>query len=76
MTDHLLDAQGLTCPLPVLRAKKALKAMDDGQLLTILATDPSAKRDFPLFCQQTGQTLVESAEDAPGVFRFVIRKVV
>ena len=75
MTDAILDAKGLTCPLPILRAKKALKLVENGGVLTVLATDPSSVRDFKVFCQQTGNELVESTEDADGVFRYLIRKV-
>ena len=49
MADELLDAKGLSCPLPILRAKKTLKIMGNGDLLTVLATDPGSLRDFPSF---------------------------
>jgi len=68
-----LDAKGLLCPLPVLKARKALKAMGDGGTLEVLATDPGAVKDFAAFCRTTGHQLVESTAEA-GVFRFVIRK--
>ncbi|HEX3498122.1 MAG TPA: sulfurtransferase TusA family protein [Stellaceae bacterium] len=72
--DHAtLDATGLLCPLPVLKARKALKAMAPGAVLEVLATDPGAVKDFAAFCRTTGCQLVESSE-AAGVFRFVIRK--
>lgn len=74
MSDIVLDAKGLTCPLPVLRAKKALNGAVEGALVTVLATDPSSLKDFPAFCRQTGHDLVEATEDAGGVFRYVIRK--
>ena len=70
---HHLDVKGLACPLPVLRAKKALKALDPGEELEVLATDPGAVEDFDSFCETTGHGLVE-ADEADGVFRFVIRK--
>ncbi len=57
MSDTLLDVRGLTCPLPVLRAKKTLKSIDEGGLLTVLATDPSSVKDFQIFCKQTGHRL-------------------
>ncbi len=72
----LLDARGWTCPLPVLRARKLLKAMDIGEELTVLATDPGSVRDFEAFCRQTGNTLLESSEDADGVYHYLIKKVV
>lgn len=74
MTDNLLDVRGLTCPLPVLRAKKTLKSIPAGGLLTVLATDPSSVRDFQIFCQQTGHALEGWEEDAEGVFQYRIRK--
>jgi tRNA 2-thiouridine synthesizing protein A len=58
MADQLLDAKGLNCPLPILRAKKALADMTSGQVLKILATDPGSVRDFQAFAKQTGNELV------------------
>lgn len=74
--DTLLDARGLTCPLPVLRARKVLKALPVGEQLTVLATDPGSVRDFQAFCRQTGNQLVEWDESGEGVFRYLIRKIV
>ncbi len=71
--NHVLDVKGLACPLPVLRAKKAMREVAPGETLEVLATDPGAAADFKAFCQTTGHTLVETREDA-GVFAFVIRK--
>jgi tRNA 2-thiouridine synthesizing protein A len=73
MESNILDAKGLLCPLPVLKARKALKAMPAGGTLEVLATDPGAVKDFAAFCRTTGNLLVESTAEA-GVFRFVIRK--
>ncbi len=70
---HLLDVKGLACPLPVLRARKALKPLASGDVLEVLATDPGAVEDFKTFCQVTGHALLSSSE-AGGVFRFEIRK--
>ena len=70
---HHLDVKGLACPLPVLRAGKALKALDPGEELEVLATDPGSVKDFDAFCATTGHGLVE-ADEADGVYRFVIRK--
>ncbi len=72
----LLDAKGLTCPLPVLRARKMLKTLPAGGLLEVLATDPASQRDFPAFCTQTGYQLVEASVVEGGVFRYLIRKAV
>lgn len=73
MADQLLDAQGLNCPLPILKAKKALKDVPAGGTLEILATDPGSVADFQAFCRTTGNELVESGEEG-GVYRFVLRK--
>jgi tRNA 2-thiouridine synthesizing protein A len=74
MADHTLDAKGLNCPLPILKARKALKEVPDGGTLEILATDPGSVADFEAFCRQTGNELVEHAVDG-GVYRFLIKKV-
>jgi tRNA 2-thiouridine synthesizing protein A len=63
MNEHVLDAKGLKCPLPVLRARKAMKDVPAGGLLEVLATDPSAPQDFVSFCETTGHELVESTQD-------------
>lgn len=68
-----LDTRGMTCPLPILKAKRALKAIAPGEVLTVLATDPGAKRDFVMLCDASGNKLLESNKDGD-VFTFVIRK--
>jgi tRNA 2-thiouridine synthesizing protein A len=73
MTTKILDATGLTCPLPVLRAKRALQELAAGEILEVRATDPGAVKDFGAFCETTGNRLLESAE-ADGVYRFRIEK--
>ena len=73
MADQLLDAKGLNCPLPILKAKKALKSVPNGGTLEILATDPGAVADFQAFCRTTGNELVEHDEEG-GVYRFILRK--
>ncbi len=70
---HLLDVKGLACPMPVLRAKKALKAIGPGEELEVLATDPGSVQDFDAFCATTGHDLV-AADETDGVYCFVIRK--
>lgn len=72
--DQKLDTKGLTCPLPVLRTKKAIKDVPAGGTLTVEATDPGAIKDFAAFCEATKNELVSSAS-SNGVFTFVIRKV-
>ncbi len=73
MSETLLDVKGMNCPLPVLRANKALRALKPGERLRVLATDRAAVGDFKAFCQETGHALVAASEEA-GVFSFVIRK--
>ncbi|MCZ6509591.1 MAG: sulfurtransferase TusA family protein [Alphaproteobacteria bacterium] len=70
----VLDTSGLKCPLPVLKAKKALKTMAAGDQLTVIATDPGAMKDFHHFCEASGDTL-QSATEVDGVLTFVISKV-
>jgi tRNA 2-thiouridine synthesizing protein A len=68
-----LDVRGLNCPLPILRAKKALVGMKAGEALAIQATDPGSVKDIQSFCVQTGHELVSSVTTGD-VFEFVIRK--
>jgi len=69
-----LDARGLNCPLPILRAKQALKKLAAGDALDIVATDPGALADFKAFAAQTGNELLRS-EEVDGEFHFRLRKV-
>jgi len=71
--DQELDASGLNCPLPILRAKKALNTLTTGQVLRIVATDPGSVKDFEAFSKQTGNDLLSSGEEA-GKFIFMIKK--
>jgi len=73
MQDQVLDVQGLTCPLPVLKANKAMRGMAPGTRLTVLATDPASVADFAAYSRETGHAL-ETAPAADGVFRFVLTK--
>ena len=73
--DQELDARGLNCPLPILRAKKTLNAMSGGQILKILATDPGSVKDFEAFAKQTGNELLESSE-VESEFHFRLKKSV
>ncbi len=73
MADHTLDAKGLNCPLPILKARKALKDVGAGETLEVLSTDPGSVADFQAFCRQTGNELVESSTD-DSVYRFLIRR--
>ena len=72
MSEHILDAKGLNCPLPILKTKKALKDVPVGEALEVLSTDPGSVADFEAFCRTTGNQLVESSTD-DGVYRFIIR---
>ena len=71
--DETLDVRGLNCPLPILRAKKALGTLNSGQILRIIATDPGSVKDFEAFAKQTGNELLESTE-ASGKYEFLIKK--
>ncbi|MFQ5985526.1 MAG: sulfurtransferase TusA family protein [Alphaproteobacteria bacterium] len=70
---RVLDVKGLACPLPVLRANKALRDVPKGGLIQVLATDPGAVKDFKAFCKTTRNELV-SWQEADGVYTFLIRK--
>ena len=72
MADHTLDTKGLNCPLPILKARKALKEVPPGGALEVLSTDPGSVADFQAFCRQTGNELVESSTD-DSVYRFLIK---
>jgi tRNA 2-thiouridine synthesizing protein A len=72
MASRVLDAKGLNCPLPILKAKKELKEVPIGGTLEVLATDPGAVKDFEAFCKATGNVLVSQSQDG-GVFKFVIQ---
>lgn len=73
MAETHLDATGLKCPLPVLKAQRAINSLAAGEVLSVAATDPGAKADMAAFCQAKGHELLTSSE-ADGVFRFEIRK--
>ena len=72
MADQILDTKGMNCPLPILKARKALKGMAGGETLQVLSTDPGSVKDFEAFCRTTGNDLLESAEDG-GVYTFLIK---
>lgn len=69
----ILDAKGMNCPLPILKAKKALKQIASGDTLRVLSTDPGSVMDFEAFCRSTGHELLENEEDG-GVYTFLIKK--
>ncbi len=68
-----LDTSGLNCPLPVLKARKALSSMTAGQKLQLIATDTGASKDIPAFCKMTGNPLL-TADEHQGKLRFIIEK--
>lgn len=74
MTEHVLDARGLVCPLPVLRASRALRALTAGDELAILVTDQAAPADFARFCETTGHTLIATMARPDGSTAIHIRK--
>ena len=71
--DRELDVKGLRCPLPILRAKKALAEMSSGEILRVLATDPGSAQDFEAFARQTGNQLL-SQIDSGQVFEFFFQR--
>ena len=72
--DQELDACGLNCPLPILRAKKSLAGMEAGQVLHVIATDSGAVKDFEAFSKKTGNELLQSTEEG-GKYFFLLKKV-
>ena len=73
MTTELIDARGLKCPLPVLKLEKAIGRGKPGSMLTVLATDPMAKVDIPLYCRQNGHACTTSEADGVLSFAIVLR---
>jgi tRNA 2-thiouridine synthesizing protein A len=73
MSETVLDLKDLVCPLPVLRANRALRGMDAGARLRVLATDAASVADFKLYCRETGHVLVSWSEES-GVYSFTIRR--
>jgi tRNA 2-thiouridine synthesizing protein A len=70
MTDHELDAAGLLCPLPVLKARKRLEGLKSGEILRLIATDPASVIDVPHFCTEQGHELLsQEASDGRHIFR-------
>jgi tRNA 2-thiouridine synthesizing protein A len=71
--DLEVDARGLNCPLPILRAKKGINTLNTGQVLQIIATDPGSVKDLEAFCKQTGNQMLESSQQN-GEYHFKLRK--
>ncbi|MBC9071086.1 sulfurtransferase TusA family protein [Thauera sp. CAU 1555] len=72
--DKEVDARGLNCPLPILRAKKALAEMLPGQVVRVMATDPGSVKDFQAFTKQTGNELLRQSETQDKAFEFFIKR--
>jgi len=72
--DKEIDTRGLNCPLPILRAKKALADMLQGQVLKVVSTDPGSDRDFQAFCKQTGNQLLEQQNVGKDYIHFLKRR--
>jgi tRNA 2-thiouridine synthesizing protein A len=72
--DQTLDCKGLSCPMPMLKLSKAMKSLNQGEVLEMLGTDPGTKSDLPKWCEKSGNDLLlEEAMDG-GVFRYLIKK--
>ena len=71
--DVILDVKGFTCPMPVLKTKKAIDGMGSGETLEVIATDPASKADIPAFLSRLGHELVK-ADEKDGIFFFLIKK--
>jgi len=71
--DKTVDCKGLSCPMPILRLTKEIKALDSGQIIELLGTDPGSKKDIPGWCEKTGNELLGNEEDG-SVFKFYIKK--
>lgn len=71
--DETLDAKGLSCPMPLLKTKKAIAPLSTGQILEVMGTDPGSKNDLPNWCQRSGHIFLGDKEEE-GFFRFFIQK--
>ncbi|MDA3786240.1 MAG: sulfurtransferase TusA family protein [Deltaproteobacteria bacterium] len=71
--DQILDTKGLSCPMPLLKTKKAINSLNSGQILEVLGTDPGSKNDLPNWCDRSGHLFLGDKE-GDGFFRFFIRK--
>lgn len=73
LADKVLDARGFSCPMPVIKTKKALDGIESGQILEVIATDPASKTDIPALLGRLGHELIETSE-GNGEIRYLIRK--
>jgi len=72
MISQSIDARGLNCPIPVMKAKNGIKALIAGQMLEVFSSDPASLRDMDALCRSTGNTLLSSEDQTDGSFRFLI----
>lgn len=73
--DATLDAQGLMCPMPIVKLAKKIKELQVGQVLELIADDPGAKEDVPAWCQRTGNEIVETKQEGKVIYFYIRRKV-
>jgi tRNA 2-thiouridine synthesizing protein A len=71
--DEVLDARGLSCPMPLLKTKKSLKNLKAGQILEVLGTDPGSKNDIPAFCEKNNHEFLGYEDDPAGHTRYLIK---
>jgi tRNA 2-thiouridine synthesizing protein A len=71
--DHLLDVKGLSCPLPILKTKKAMDSLGNGQILKVEATDPGSRNDIVSWAKRTGNEILK-VDGGPGMYIFYIKK--
>lgn len=71
--DEVLDTKGLSCPMPLLKTKKAINSLTSGQVLEVMGTDPGSKNDLPNWCERSGHEFLGNKEE-DGFFRFFIKK--
>jgi tRNA 2-thiouridine synthesizing protein A len=74
IANHILDATGLYCPEPVMMLHKLIRDVSPGEVIEILATDPSTQRDIPKFCTYLGHELLAAETTEAGAFRYLLRK--
>jgi len=72
--DKVVDTKGMLCPMPVVKAKLALEEMKPGQVAKVLSTDPGSMKDFPAWCQETGNRLLLAQEEGKRLYTFFIEK--
>ena len=72
MADQILNAEGLNCPLPIIKAKNVLKSLNSGEVLEVRSTDPGSVADFAAFCNQTGNQLLSSSTEGD-IYKFEIK---